>query len=285
MNGCIDAHQHLWDPSLFGYSWMKEIPSLNVAHRMEEYRDAARDSSIVGSVYVDTDVDDACLEGEASWIFALSDDPANRILGIVASVRLEQKDCFRHLEPFRHHPKLKGVRRVLHTQSDTLFRDVQFLNNLASIEARGWSFDLCVQARQLPLALELVKRFPGISFILDHCGSPLAKQSVQEPWRGHVRTLVEERNVVCKLSGLVGDDPNISERDLKPIVEWVIECFGWERILWGSDWPVCILSGSFRRWMEMARALVRTATPEEQEALFLHNARRVYRLELPEKTL
>lgn len=276
----IDTHQHLWDPERFSYSWMAGGPSLRRRSLVEEYYSAIPTEDILGTVYVDTDVDECDLADETAMIFAMADDPKNRILGIVASVRLESKDCFQHLAPYWDHPKLKGVRRVLHTQSDDIFRDSQFMENLDLVIRRDLSFDLCVQSRQLPLARDLVLRHPEGSFILDHCGSPDVRSGALDPWREHLEAIAKQPNVVCKVSGLVAyaDPENCSAEVLLPYVEHVIRSFGWDRVLWGSDWPVCTLSCSLERWWEIIQALTAYASESEQKSFFVENAKRVYRL-------
>ncbi|MCX6970008.1 MAG: amidohydrolase family protein [Verrucomicrobia bacterium] len=279
----IDTHQHLWDPSRFSYSWMSGEPLLNVPFMLEEYRKAAHGLDILGSVYVDTDVDGEDLAGETGMIFSLAENPENRILGIVAGAKLERENAFAHLDKFWNHPILKGIRRVLHTQSDEIFLSRQFLSNLARLSQYGLSFDLCVQSRQLPLALELVKQFPETSFILDHCGTPDIRQQALHPWKQHIQAMAAEANVVCKISGIVaytGSD-RWSVGDLQPFVDHAIDCFGWNRVLWGSDWPVCTLGCPLLRWMELTLALTQSATAQQRESLFLRNAERVYRLHLP----
>lgn len=274
----IDTHQHLWDPERFSYSWMAGVPSLSRRSLMKEYNLAISD--VLGSVYVDTDVDERDLADETAMIFAMADDPKNRLLGVVAGARLESNDCFQHFAPFWDHPKLKGVRRVLHTQRDEIFRDSQFLENLDRIVRRGLSFDLCVQPRQLPLARELVQRHPEATFILDHCGSPDVRSGALDPWREHLEEIAKQQNVFCKVSGLVAyaDPGNCSADVLSPYVEHVIQSFGWDRVLWGSDWPVCTLTCSLERWWAITLELTARASESEKKAFFIENARRVYRL-------
>ncbi len=256
----LDTHQHLWDTARFSYRWMEELPALNAPHLIRTYREAAEGLNILGSVHIETDVDEADLPAETAWIFSLADNPAHGILGVVAGARLERENCFAHLEPFWVHPKLKGLRRVIHTQADEIMKDARFLSNLGILAQRGLSFDLCVLARQLPAALEVVKRFPSISFVLDHCGNPDIKSQALDPWRRHLRAFAEEPNVVCKVSGIAAsvDPANWSAENFRPFVEHVIECFGWERVLWGSDWPVCRLTCSLRQWVEVVQELIQS---------------------------
>jgi len=277
----IDTHQHLWDPSRFSYSWMNALPTIRGRRLIEEYRAARQGLDVLASVYIDTDVDDRDLAGEAKMIFALADVPTNQIGGIVASVRPEQERFLDHLEPFLLHPKLKGVRRVLHTQPDELSHQPLFIDHVRSLAERNLSFDICVLARQLPRALELVRACPRVSFILDHSGNPAIRQRQIEPWRQDMIALAQEPNVVCKISGLVnGADPaRLSADLLRPFVEHVLECFGWDRVVWGSDWPVCTLACPLARWIEITRELLVTATRDQRERLLWRNALQAYRLE------
>ncbi|CAN5778255.1 amidohydrolase [soil metagenome] len=279
----IDAHQHLWDPRLFSYTWMKEIPTLNVQSMIREYRKATRNIGIFGSVYVDTDVDEQDLTAETAMIFSLADQPENRILGIVAGAKLEKERAFSHLAPFWGHPKLKGLRRVLHNQQDEIFYSPTFLGNLAHVSSYGLTFDLCIQSQQLPLAHALIRQFPKTSFILDHCGSPSIRDRQLHPWKENIKALAGEPNVVCKISGLVAyaNPDDWSADHFRPFFEHIVESFGWNRILWGGDWPVCTITCSIEQWIKITRALTSEASDSELDALFFRNAQRVYRLQLP----
>lgn len=283
MNALIDTHQHLWDPTRFRSSWMDSLPSIRHRSLIEEYRAATAGYDIAATVYVDTDVDAQDLAAEVTMIFCLADDPANRIAGIVAGAKMETADPLRHLALFFGHPKFKGVRRVLHTQPDALFSDLRFVTNVGQLADRRLSFDLCVAERQLPAALELVQRCPGVSFILDHCGGPNIRARQPESWRQGLRALAAQPNVTCKISGIVAsaDPDRWVINDLRPYIEHTIETFGWKRIMWGSDWPVCKLSSSLARWIDALRAVLDEsgASPSQQPALFHDNARRIYGLD------
>jgi predicted TIM-barrel fold metal-dependent hydrolase len=172
------------------------------------------------------------------------------------------------------------VRRVLHTQPDELSQAPLFAQNLRLLSEFGFSFDLCVLARQLPIGLELVRACPNVSFILDHCGVPDIAGGALDPWREYIREIATLPNVTCKLSGLVvyTSAPEPATDELRPYVEHVFEYFGPERVVWGSDWPVCTLGTSLAGWLEQATELTRNLKPDEQEAVFRVNALRVYRL-------
>jgi predicted TIM-barrel fold metal-dependent hydrolase len=142
------------------------------------------------------------------------------------------------------------------------------------------SFDLCVLARQLPIAIHLVQQCPSVSFILDHCGVPQVKEKALDPWRAYLREISGFPNVSCKISGLVAyaDPLNWTAEDLRPFVEHTIECFGWDRVMFGSDWPVCTLSAPLEKWVETLSLLTQDASEEQRNKLFHENARRIYKL-------
>jgi predicted TIM-barrel fold metal-dependent hydrolase len=169
---------------------------------------------------------------------------------------------------------------VLHTQPDDLAQSRLFSDNLNLLPEFNLTFDLCVLARQLPAGIDLVKRCSGVTFILDHCGVPDVKGRAFDPWRDHIRQMAQMPNVVCKISGLVAyaEPEHWAIEDLRPWIGHVIVQFGWDRVLWGSDWPVCTLSASPRRWVETAMALTADAAQSEREKLFHRNAKRIYRV-------
>jgi predicted TIM-barrel fold metal-dependent hydrolase len=276
----VDTHQHLWDPDRFRYSWLQSVPSLNRAFQMPDYLEAAQGLNVVKSVHLEADVDEPFMLDETRYLLALADQPDSPLDGIVAGGRPE-KDNFRtYLDQIAGHPKLKGIRRVLHTQPDDVGQGTVFIENIGSLEDYELSFDLCVLARQLPIAISLASKWPNVTFILDHCGVPQVKETILDPWRAHIAEIAELPNVYCKVSGLVAyaDPERWKEDDLRPYVEHVIACFGWDRVLFGSDWPVCTLSASYKQWIEALYSITRSAGAANQAKLFHDNAIRVYRL-------
>jgi predicted TIM-barrel fold metal-dependent hydrolase len=276
----IDAHQHLWDVDLFRYSWLNSLPVLNRSFRMADYLKTTEGLNVVKSVHLEADVDEPYMLDETRHLLALADQADNPLEGIVACGRPESKDFKSYLDKIAGHPKLKGIRRVLHTQPDDLGRGQTFIENISALPAYGLSFDICVLARQLPLAVNLASRCPGVTFILDHCGVPQVKEKILDPWRSHIAEIAKFPNVTCKISGLVAyaDPTNWTAEDLRPYVEHVIACFGWDRVFFGSDWPVCTLSASYKQWVVALQTITRSAGEINQKKLFHANAARIYRL-------
>ncbi|HUZ47246.1 MAG TPA: amidohydrolase [Terriglobia bacterium] len=276
----IDTHQHLWDMERFRFSWCKEIPKLNRSFRMPDYLAAIRGAGIEKSIHVEADVDEPHMLDETRYILTLAEAPDNPLAGVVACGRPEHEGFREYLDKVIGHPALKGIRRVLHTQPDAVAQEAKFIENVKALSSYDLSFDICVLARQLPVAIHLVKQCPRVTFILDHCGVPQVKEKVLDPWRQHLRELSEFPNVNCKISGLVAyaDPERWTAEDLRPFVEHALECFGWERVMFGSDWPVCTLSTTLRKWVETLSDLTQNESPENRHRLFYENAQRIYRL-------
>ena len=276
----IDTHQHLWDLDLFRYSWLDSFPRLNRSFRMSDYQEAASGLEVLKSVHLEADVDEPYMLDETRHLLALAKQPANPLDGVVACGRPESENFRSYLDKITGHPKLKGIRRVLHTQPDEVGRGSTFIKNVAVLSEYGLSFDICVLARQLPIAIDLVRKCPDTTFVLDHCGVPRVKERDLDPWRAHISEIATLPNVVCKVSGLVAyaDLQSWKVLDLQPFVEHVIASFGWDRVLFGSDWPVCTLSASFAQWVDALKSITQPAGEQNQRKLFLKNAMRVYRL-------
>ena len=276
----IDTHQHLWDLDLFRYSWLESLPALNRSFRMDDYLPATKGLNVVKSVHLEADVDEPFLLDETRHLLTLAKEPDNPLAGIVACARPERENFHIYLKKILGDARLKGIRRVLHTQPDEVGQAPLFVENVASLADYGLSFDICVLARQLSVAINLVSHCPRVSFILDHCGVPQVKDQVLEPWRSDIARLAQFPNVVCKISGLVAyaDPQKWTAEDLRPYVEHAIACFGWDRVMFGSDWPVCTLSASYAQWVTALCSIVQGAGEDNQDKLFYENAVRVYHL-------
>ena len=273
----VDTHQHLWDLRRLPCSWCAGLPALNRNFLLADYRRAAAGLGITKTVFMECDVDEPHGLDEARQVQALADQEP-LIAGIVAAGRPERADFPAQLEQLAALPQVRGLRRVLHTQPDDLARGTLFAENLRRLPRYGFTFDLCVLARQLPAALALVDACPEVTFILDHCGIPDVKGGALDPWRDDVARLALRPNVACKVSGLVAyaDPAAWTVAQLRPWIEHVLGHFGWDRVVWGGDWPVCTLSATLRRWVEAIREVVAGATPAQQELFFQRNAERIY---------
>ncbi len=272
----VDSHLHLVDRGRLSYPWLNGVPALDRNWSIEDYRIEAGAAGITGSVHVEVDVADQDRDAETAWVGTC---PAP-VLGAVASCRPEDPGFAAYLERISAAPKLRGLRRILHTSPDDIGQRPIFAENLRLLAPYGLTFDLCVLARQLPIAVNLARSCPDVQFILDHCGVPDVRGRVLDPWRTDLAAVARLPNVACKISGLVAyaDPEGWSVEDLRPFVEHAIAVFGWDRVLWGSDWPVCTLTADLGRWVAATHELLVGTSADEKAKLLSRNAERLYRL-------
>lgn len=281
----IDTHQHLLYPELFGYSWTDDFEALQGKFSLGAYREAAEGCAIEGSLFMEVDVDPGHQSAEAKFFSALSENPANGIVGVIAKALPESPDFAHEIESLRS-PALKGIRRVLHTQPNELSESSLFRRNIASLAHASLTFDLCLTQQQLAVGKELVRACTEVRFILDHCGVPsIAMHSSSESeswqqWQSGIRALAEQPNIACKFSGITAyaTPAQRNAESLRPYLNEILEAFGSERIVWGSDWPVCNLAEGLKRWSEISDQLLAELSAEEQNAICVENARRIYHL-------
>jgi predicted TIM-barrel fold metal-dependent hydrolase len=275
----IDTHQHLWDLGRFKYSWTDSAPALNRTFTIDDYRSACEGTGITASVHVEADVDEPHMLDETRYLRTLAGG-STPIVGIVAAARPESLDFPSQLEQLTAYPEVKGIRRLLQSQPDDLSTSGIFRRHIRMLGDHGLRFDLCVQARQLSWVSKLVDACPDVQFVLDHCGNPPLRDGDIEKWRTDIHEISTSANVACKISGIVTQADHLKWHadDLRPAVEHVIDCFSWDRVMFGSDWPVCRLASSLRRWVETLKGLTAWAGETNQQKLFFENAERIYRL-------
>ena len=277
----IDTHLHLWNPDLFDYPWLAGISSLNREHGLAEYRQACGSTPIDSSLFVECNAGPDSTLKEARWALDLASNPENKIAGVVASIWPERENFLEDLNALSGHPQLKGIRRVLHTEPDELSRSTQFRKNLQRLTGPDLSFELCLLERQLPVGIELVDACPDVRFVLDHCGVPDIAAGSPGGWREQITAFASRPNVVCKISGiLLYAGEGGSAASVFPWFSHVIESFGWERVVWGGDWPVCNLGVSLGKWIGATDELLEmiSATPAQRSGFLDSNAKRIYKL-------
>jgi len=271
----IDTHLHLIDQSRLRYPWLQDVPALNRSFPLQEYWSEAEPLGIVAALHMEVDVAEEDQEAESEVVLGLG----HPVVGAIAAARPEHAGFAAQLERIAGNPRIRGLRRILHTSPDELGRQPIFAENLRRLAPCDLSFDLCVLARQLPIAAEIARACPDVRFVLDHCGVPAVEARALSPWGEDIRRVAELPNVACKISGIVAYAGNTwTTDDLQPFVEHCIESFGWDRVIWGSDWPVCTLTADLTRWVQATRAITSACSESETERLFNRNAKRIYRL-------
>jgi L-fuconolactonase len=218
---------------------------------------------------------------EVEWVESLAQHEP-RIAGIVAYAPMDKGVAtLGAITQLRSRPLVRGARHLIQGEPDPNFCvRGEFVTGVQALGDSGLSFDICCRHHQLPAVVKLVRRCPDTNFILDHAGKPDLAGHLLDPWREHISQLAALPNVVCKLSGLIteADHAAWTIDDLRRHVTHLLGTFGPGRLLFGSDWPVVKLAGSYTRWLEVAQELTSTLSPVERAGVFRDNARRVYRL-------
>lgn len=271
----VDTHLHLVYQDRFSYPWLAGAPELNRDWSVESYWAEAAPLGIEAALHMEVDVAEPQMLEESRFVLGL-----DRVVGAIANGRPEHADFEQQLEALAAlGGGVKGVRRLLQGQPAELSQTETFRANLRLLPRYGMNFDICVKSHELMLAPPLIAACPEVQFVLDHCGNPKIAEGEWESWTTRMERVAELPNVVCKVSGIlanVADGWTVDQ--LRPYVEFVIETFGWDRVVWGSDHPVVTLFADLTKWVEASREIVAGASQAEQEQLFFRNAERVYRL-------
>ncbi|MDP2782680.1 amidohydrolase [Devosia sp.] len=270
----LDTHLHLVYPERFAYPWLAGAPAINQPWTVENYFAEALPLGIESALHMEVDVADADMMAESEFMVTLP-----RIAGAIAACRPESMNFVDHIEQLSQHPHITGVRRILHQAPDDLSQSDLFVENIRHLPDYDLSFDLCVRADQLPIGQMLAERAPDVTFILDHCGVPDVTGAGLDPWRQHISNIAKLPNMVTKISGIVAySGPDWSVDTIRPYVEHIIESFGWDRVVWGSDHPVVTLTGSLTRWVEATHQIIKGASEDEKARLLHANAERIYKV-------
>ncbi len=273
----IDAHQHFWRYRPDAYAWIDD--GMSVLRRdfltsdLAPLLDAAQVDACV-AVQARQDAE------ETSWLLSLADEH-DWIAGVVGWCDLRAPDVGRALDRLTANPRFVGVRHVVQDEPDPRFllRE-DFCHGVAELSGRGLAYDLLIHTHQAPAAVEFAQRFPEQRIVLDHLGKPQVRACVREPWGAHLRQLAACENVSVKLSGLVteADLECWTPEQLAPYLDTALEAFGCDRVMFGSDWPVCLLATDYARWHATLHNWAGTLSEGEREALFGANAARFYDL-------
>jgi L-fuconolactonase len=277
----VDSHVHLWDPAQFRYTWLDGLSTLNSSFKPADFRTASASANVSKIIFVECGCEPAQSLAEVDWVSNLiKSEP--RLKGIVAHASLERGDEARaELEILASRSLVKGVRRNLQSEPDPEFcLRPEFLAGVRLLAEFGLAFDLCLRHEQLPVATELVRRVPEVTFVLDHLGKPDVRGKRIQPWANDLKALAAQPNVVAKVSGLTTEAAwhNWQPVDLKPYLSHLIESFGPQRLMFGSDWPVMILAADYERWVEAVRTQLPISKEEDWIRLFRSNAERIYRV-------
>lgn len=271
----IDSHQHFWKYSPAHYPWMDEqMGALKRDHLPEHLKPLLQAIAFNGSIAVQAR---QILE-ETEWLLELAGQH-EIIKGVVGWVDLRSPKVHAQLEKFAQHPKLVGVRHVVQDEPDDNFMLLpEFRRGLAQLREFELTYDLLLFPKHLPVAIKLVKEFPEQPFVLDHIAKPYIRDGLISPWKEDLKRLAEFPNVFCKLSGMVTEAKwkQWQPKDFYPYLDVGIEAFGTDRVMIGSDWPVCTLSGEYGPVMRIVLDYVQQFAETGRDKILGGNCARFY---------
>jgi len=274
----IDAHQHYWKLSRNDYGWITpDMPVLYRDYLPEDLMPHLQKHGVERTILVQA----AATIEETEFLLRLSEQ-TETVGGVVGWLDLNDPSYRAHFERFRKHPKFVGFRVMIQEMEDP--RDVlkpQVVEALTYFAEIDFPVDLLMRSPQLHVVVELLERVPGLRGVIDHLAKPRIAEAVLHPWQDQMREIARHPNIYCKLSGMVTEADHVkwTANDLIPYVRHVLEIFGPDRVMFGSDWPVCLLAASYDQVVDaLEQALPDTLTESEKERIFGGNAKTFYKL-------
>ena len=273
----LDSHQHLWQFNTEDFGWIDDsMAILKQDHLPGDIEKQLPAAQVSGTVAVQA----RQKPEETRWLL---DQSAKHdfIKGVVGWVDLRSEKLDEQLEEFNTNPKLVGVRHVIHDETDDDFMlRPAFLKGIEKLKQYNLTYDLLVFPKHLQRALELVSMFPEQKFVLDHISKPFIRAGILDPWRKDMKSLAAQANVWCKISGMVteADIKNWVYEDFVPYLDVVTEVFGTDRIMLGSDWPVCLLAGEYKEIMNVPIRYFSNIDTDSKEKVFRMNCIDFYEL-------
>jgi L-fuconolactonase len=274
----IDSHHHFWSYNPEDYAWITD--ALRVLRRDYLPADLAGEMRAAGVGGV-ISVQARQTLAETRWLLDLARSH-EFVRGVVGWVPLVDAKVGEVLAEFAADKKFRGARHVLQGEPDERYLlRADFNRGIAALTARGLAYDILIYERHLPQTIAFVDLHPNQTFVLDHAAKPRLKDNLLEPWRTHLRELARRPHVYCKLSGLAteADYTRWTEAQLHPYFEAALEAFGPRRLMFGSDWPVCLVALGYPRWLNLVRQWTQALAADEQQSIFSGTAMKAYGLQ------
>jgi L-fuconolactonase len=280
----IDSHQHFWRYDAVRDAWITDSMAVLKRDYLPEH--LATELAANG---IDTSIAVQADQSENETMFLLNLAEKNeRIAGVVGWVDLSSPNVAERLEHFSHFPKLRGFRHVAQSEPDDRFLAREtFVTGVAQLHSFGFTYDILIYPKQLPAALELASRLPQQSFVVDHLAKPEIKSANATPWAAQIKEIAQNKHVFCKLSGMVteADWRHWKADDFKPYLDIVFDAFGANRLMFGSDWPVCLLAATYSQVKELVADYLKGFPESDRKKIFGANAARFYGLKSAEHGL
>jgi len=271
----IDTHLHLWDINYLSYPWLEDIPPLDRSFSLDDYNKACGDLNVEKMIFMQCECDPSQYRQEVEWVSGLARTEP-RLQGIVSWAPLEKGEGVRpEIEALKANPLIKGIRRIIQFEPDLEFcLKPDFIRGVNMLMEYGLPFDICISHVHNQSVIKLLGKCPGVPMILDHIGKPDIKNHILDPWRDEIREIAKFPDIYCKLSSLAteADHQNWTLDDLRPYVDHLVECFGIDRLIFASDWPVSTLAADLGTCVSTMLELLTDFTRDELQKVFHHNA-------------
>ena len=275
----IDAHQHFWIYNSIRDAWIDD--NMKILQRNflpEDLEPVLKQASIDGTIAVQADQS----ENETNFLLDLA-EKNKWILGVVGWIDLMAPDIEKRLENISGCKKLKGFRHIVQAEPDDNFMlNEKFQRGISLLKNYNFTFDILIYPPQLPAAIKLTEKHYEQKFVLDHIAKPLIRKKEFEPWASDIKELAENPNVYCKISGVIteADHKNWKLQDIYPYLDIVSEAFGYDRLLFGSDWPVCLLAGFYEKVFNLIREYTKNFSEENKEKILGENTISFYNINI-----
>ncbi len=273
----IDTHHHYWNYNPVEFDWIDdEMARIRKSFLPANLKETLQNTGVEGVVTVQAR---QCLV-DTDWLLQLAAEN-DFMRGVVGWLPLAAENITDLLDQYSQNNKLKAVRHVVQGEPDPEFiLGKDFNRGISQLKKYGLVYDILIFERQLTNTIRFVDQHPDQQFVLDHIAKPRIKANELEPWAKNIRELAKRENVSCKISGMVteADFNNWTEEQLKPYFEVVIEAFGPDRLLFGSDWPVCLVATEYTNWLNLVKKQLVQLSKDEQNMIFYKNAVEVYKL-------
>ena len=273
----IDSHQHFWNYNPAKHAWIDD--SMAVIRRdflPSDLKKVYDDNDVDGCVAVQAD---QTLE-ETNFLIKLSEE-TSFIKGVVGWVDLRSEALEASLEQYKDISVLKGFRHIVQGEPDHNFLlRPSFLKGIQALQKNDYTYDILIFPHQLSAALEFVKRFPNMRFVIDHIAKPYIKDGFYDGWATLMKEIAKQENVFCKISGMIteADFNTWTPEQIHPYLDLVFEAFGTDRLMYGSDWPVCLVAGNYKKVKQLITNFIADLSPDEQSNIMGHNAIKFYNL-------
>ncbi len=274
----IDSHHHLWQYNPIRDTWIDEsMKILKKDFLPADLEPILKENKIDASVVVQADQS----ESETQYLLNCAQDN-DFIKGVVGWVDLMAYNVEQRLEHFADNKWFKGIRHIVQDEpEDDFMLRSDFQNGISYLSKLGLTYDILIYPRQLPAAVELARKFPKQNFVMDHIGKPIISKSIDPFWRKEIKNLAQFPNVYCKLSGMITETKNShwEMEDFVPFLDEIIQAFGTDRVIFGSDWPVCLLAGDYNEVLAIVRHYISEFSDTEKQNIMGLNALKFYALE------